>query len=209
MSSIWERLFTNLCRTILRYNLFPRFENTFRYATIVLAVTCAIVAKADEVPRDKRPNVVFFLVDDLGAMDIGAYNASSFYETPNIDRLARSGMQFMQGYAASCVCSPTRFSIMTGKYPARNKCTDWLRTFFSTMTLKIPSGAPRKKPLVRRSTFPSEPVRPPMDQRYPGIVERKVTVAFCNGISACVKTKRQGCNGGMPSGLARSCRHPE
>ncbi len=73
----------------------------------------------------KRLNFVFFLVDDFGWMDIGANNPHCFYETPNIDRLARSGMNFTNGYAANPVCSPTRFSIMTGKYPTRAGATEW------------------------------------------------------------------------------------
>lgn len=68
---------------------------------------------------------MFFLVDDLGVMDIGAYNPDTFYETPNVDQLAQSGTRFTQGYAACCVCSPTRFSLMTGKYPVRNGCTNY------------------------------------------------------------------------------------
>jgi arylsulfatase A-like enzyme len=74
----------------------------------------------------KKPlNFVFFLVDDYGWMDIGANNPHCFYETPNIDRLARTGMNFTSGYAANPVCSPTRFSIMTGKYPSRAGATNW------------------------------------------------------------------------------------
>ncbi len=75
-------------------------------------------------PR-KRPNFVFFLVDDLGWKDLGCYG-STFYDTPNIDRLAASGMRFTDAYAACPVCSPTRASIMTGKYPARLGITDWI-----------------------------------------------------------------------------------
>ena len=73
----------------------------------------------------RKPNVVFFLVDDMGYMDIGANNPDSFYETPHIDRLARSGMRFTNGYAANPVCSPTRYSIMTGKYPTRVDATNF------------------------------------------------------------------------------------
>ena len=77
-------------------------------------------------PAAKKPlNFVFFLVDDFGWMDIGANNPNTFYETPNINRIARSGMNFTNGYAANPVCSPTRFSIMTGKYPTRAGATDW------------------------------------------------------------------------------------
>lgn len=72
------------------------------------------------------PNIVFILADDLGYMDIGANNPKTFYETPNIDGLAKKGMRFTQGYAACCVCSPTRASIMTGKYPARVHITDFI-----------------------------------------------------------------------------------
>ena len=76
-------------------------------------------------PGKKPLNFVFFLVDDFGWMDIGANNPHCFYETPNIDRLARSGMNFTNGYAANPVCSPTRYSIMTGKYPSRIDATNW------------------------------------------------------------------------------------
>jgi arylsulfatase A-like enzyme len=71
------------------------------------------------------PNIVFILVDDLGYMDVGCNNPETFYETPNIDRLARTGMRFTDGYAANPVCSPTRYSIMTGKYPTRIGATNW------------------------------------------------------------------------------------
>jgi len=71
------------------------------------------------------PNFVFFLVDDLGWVDTGAYG-STFHETPNIDALAASGMRFTNAYAASPVCSPTRASILTGRHPARLHITDWI-----------------------------------------------------------------------------------
>ena len=73
----------------------------------------------------ERPNVVFFLVDDLGWADVGCFG-SSFYKTPNVDRLAASGMRFTQAYAACPVCSPTRASIMTGRHPVRVDITDWI-----------------------------------------------------------------------------------
>ena len=71
----------------------------------------------------KKPNIIFILADDLGRHQIGAYG-STFYETPHVDRLAKNGMKFSNAYAASPVCSPTRASIMTGKYPARLHLTD-------------------------------------------------------------------------------------
>jgi arylsulfatase A-like enzyme len=70
-------------------------------------------------------NFVFLLIDDFGWADLGANNPHCFYDTPNLDRLARSGMNFTNGYAANPVCSPTRYSIMTGKYPSRVDATNW------------------------------------------------------------------------------------
>jgi len=73
----------------------------------------------------KRPNFVFILVDDLGWRDVGCFG-STFYETPNVDRLRAGGMQFTDAYAACPVCSPTRVSIMSGKYPTRTGVTDYI-----------------------------------------------------------------------------------
>ena len=84
-----------------------------------------IVALSSTATFAKPPNFVFILVDDLGYMDIGANNADCFYETPNVDRLAAEGMRFTDGYAANPVCSPTRYSIMTGKYPSRVDATNF------------------------------------------------------------------------------------
>jgi arylsulfatase A len=72
-----------------------------------------------------RPNVILVLMDDLGWADLGCYG-STYHKTPNIDRLAAEGMRFTQAYAACPVCSPTRASILTGKWPARLHLTDWL-----------------------------------------------------------------------------------
>lgn len=73
----------------------------------------------------EKPNFIFFLADDLGYMDVGFNNPGTFYETPNLDVLAASGMVFTDFYAACQVCSPTRASIMTGKYPARTGTTNF------------------------------------------------------------------------------------
>ena len=97
---------------------------------LIIPILLAIVLDgrafgAEPAAKKKPPNIVFFLVDDLGWTDVGCYG-SSFYETPNIDRLATEGVRFTDAYAACHVCSPTRASIMTGKYPARLHLTDWL-----------------------------------------------------------------------------------
>ncbi len=83
-------------------------------------------AAAPLAAQRRPPNVVLILIDDYGWTDTG-YNGSKFYETPNIDRLARGGMIFTDGYSASPVCSPTRAAIMTGKYPARLHLTAHLQ----------------------------------------------------------------------------------
>jgi arylsulfatase A-like enzyme len=75
--------------------------------------------------EDAPLNVVLIVIDDMGWTDAGVYG-SSFYETPNIDRLAREGARFTQFYTASPVCSPARASLMTGKHPARLDLTNWI-----------------------------------------------------------------------------------
>ena len=72
-----------------------------------------------------KPNILFILIDDLGWRDLSCYG-SAFYETPNLDRLAREGVLFTNAYASCPVCSPTRASIMSGKYPARVGITNWI-----------------------------------------------------------------------------------
>jgi arylsulfatase A-like enzyme len=81
--------------------------------------------QADNSRIIRRPNLVLILVDDLGWQDLACYG-SGYYETPNLDRLAAEGMSFTDAYAACPVCSPTRASILTGKYPATVGVTDWI-----------------------------------------------------------------------------------
>jgi len=84
-----------------------------------------ITSGAYGTDNDMRPNIVFVLIDDLGWRDLGCYG-STFHETPNLDKLAAEGMSFTDAYAACPVCSPTRASILTGKYPANVGVTDWI-----------------------------------------------------------------------------------
>ena len=73
----------------------------------------------------KKPNILFILIDDMGWKDLVCCG-SAFYETPNLDRLAGQGMRFTDAYASCPVCSPTRASILSGKYPANIGITDWI-----------------------------------------------------------------------------------
>jgi len=84
-----------------------------------------LFAASGATMADDKLNFVFLLADDLGYMDVGFNNPNTFYETPNLDELASSGMVFTDFYAASQVCSPTRASIFTGKYPARTDTTNF------------------------------------------------------------------------------------
>ena len=95
-----------------------------RLNSIVLGVVCGWAVQV--AGADRLPNVVFFLVDDLGQRDVGCYG-SRFYETPAIDQLAKEGVRFDNAYSTCHVCSPSRASILTGKYPARTDLTEWLR----------------------------------------------------------------------------------
>ncbi|MBK1828603.1 sulfatase [Haloferula rosea] len=94
----------------------------FSSAFFGLALAAAMVPLSASA---RKPNVVFFLCDDYGIMDVGI-EGSTFYETPRIDDLARKGMRFTEGYATCQVCSPSRASIMLGTYPARNGITNWI-----------------------------------------------------------------------------------
>ncbi|SHE65377.1 Arylsulfatase A [Mariniphaga anaerophila] len=86
----------------------------------------------------KHPNVIFILVDDLGWKDISSFG-SDFYQTPHVDDLASDGVMFTNAYSACTVCSPSRASIMTGKYPARLRCTDWIEGWkYPKAKLKVP-----------------------------------------------------------------------
>jgi len=73
----------------------------------------------------KKPNVVFILADDLGWRDL-SNEGSTYYESPHIDRIAKEGMKFTRGYATCQVCSPSRASILTGKYPTNHGITTWI-----------------------------------------------------------------------------------
>ncbi len=94
---------------------------------VCLALLCVVVSlvPSSVEAQERRPNVIVFLVDDLGWRDLGCYG-SPFYDTPHIDQFAQESVRFTDAYAACHVCSPTRASILTGKYPARLGLTDWL-----------------------------------------------------------------------------------
>jgi len=114
----------------------------------------------------KRPNIVFFLVDDLGWADLNCYG-SRFYETPNVDRLAAEGMRFTDAYAACPVCSPTRASILTGKYPTRVGITDW-----------IPGARRKNPPLLTPEDLHALPLE---EVTWPEVLQQQGYLTFFAG----------------------------
>lgn len=96
-----------------------------RHRFFFLLVAFIALLSCRKQPGPERPNFLFILADDLGYSDLSCMG-SEFYETPNIDRIAREGVVFTNGYAACQVCSPSRASIMTGRFPARHGITDWI-----------------------------------------------------------------------------------
>lgn len=114
--------------------------------------------------RSGRPNILFILADDLGWMDSTVYG-SRYYETPNLEKLAQRGMLFRNAYAANPLCSPTRASIMTGKYPCR-------------LHLTTPAGhlPPQPDvPLMAKQTAPWRKMVTPRGKRF--LPHEEVTLA--------------------------------
>mgnify|MGYP003644510137 FL=1 len=101
------------------------FNHIFLIVAFLLISCKETSNKLSAVEIPKKPNILFILVDDLGLKDLG-FTGSEYYETPNIDQLASKSTIFTHGYAGSRVCSPSRATIMTGKFTARHGITDWI-----------------------------------------------------------------------------------
>ncbi len=100
-------------------------RRSFLRRTGLAAAMAAAPLAAAKRKNARKPNILFVLIDDLGWSDLGCYG-SSYHVSPVIDGLAEEGMRFTDAYAAAPVCSPTRASLMTGKYPARLHLTDFI-----------------------------------------------------------------------------------
>ena len=112
-------------KKLLNYR-FQNFQFTKGFTWLLfLSFFILFNCNKDSEKKYIKPNILFILVDDLGYHDLGV-TGSKFYETTNIDRLANESMIFTNGYAASRVCSPSRASILTGKFTARHGITDWI-----------------------------------------------------------------------------------
>ncbi len=96
---------------------------------LLLVFASQAVHSQNALPKQDRPNVIIINVDDLGYGDVGCYGATHV-RTPHIDKLAREGRRFTDFHAASAVCSPSRYALITGRYPARRSL--WAPIFYKT-----------------------------------------------------------------------------
>src|SRR6266436_8290538 len=108
----------------MRPERLPDFHCLLRLLALASFAVVSSLLTVSGAAASPRPNIIFILADDLGWRDLGCYG-STFYETPTLDRLAGQGLRFTDAYAACNVCSPTRASILTGKYPARLHTTNF------------------------------------------------------------------------------------
>ena len=88
--------------------------------TVILFSSCKTSKIGNTTEIAKSPNIIFIYLDDLGYGDVGCYGAKGL-STPNIDKLSSGGVKFTNGYATSATCTPSRYALMTGVYPWRNK----------------------------------------------------------------------------------------
>ena len=95
-------------------------SSVFGLFVLILAVMLSSCSSGDQATEARKPNIVIVYLDDLGYGDVGAYG-SQVLKTPNIDRLANEGVRFTNGYASSATCTPSRYAILTGVYPWREK----------------------------------------------------------------------------------------
>jgi arylsulfatase A len=90
-----------------------------------LCMLLGFLARPSASAEAAKPNIVILLVDDMGYGDAGCYNTQSKIATPNIDRLAREGLRFTDAHAPGALCHPSRYGLITGRYPFRTDITRW------------------------------------------------------------------------------------
>ncbi len=86
----------------------------------ILSLLICILFSCNNSSDQTKPNIIIIYADDLGYGDVSSYGVGTL-ETPNIDKIANNGIRFTNGYASSATCSPSRYALMTGIYPWRNK----------------------------------------------------------------------------------------
>ncbi|NMM48364.1 sulfatase [Marinigracilibium pacificum] len=116
-------------------------KNSIFFLVILIVMSACNSQKAEtDKKTQKKPNIVLIVADDLGYMDLGSYG-NTYFESPNLDRLSDKGIRFTNTYSASHVCSPTRSSFLTGRYPARTGVTNYI---YGTKTVESSPVLPAK-----------------------------------------------------------------
>jgi len=105
-------------------SIFSPMKPHFALPALILSLSLGVQPFVTHGKDAALPNIILILADDMGWTGPGCYG-SDLHQTPNIDKLASSGVRFTNAYAASPVCTPTRASVMMGRYPARQHITIW------------------------------------------------------------------------------------
>ena len=95
-------------------------SSIFPLVVLLIIIGCGASSENKGKNPTTHPNVIVIYMDDLGYGDVSSYGATEL-ETPNIDKLAGGGVRFTHGYASSATCTPSRYALLTGTYPLRNK----------------------------------------------------------------------------------------
>lgn len=122
----------------------PPFRDSRPAVKLFLALLLAVAALVPAAAAPERPNILLIFADDLGWKDVG-YQGSDYHETPNIDRLAREGMVFSNGYAGAGNCAPSRACLLSGQYTPRHG------VYAVGSTNRGPANLMRLKPIPNRS----------------------------------------------------------
>ncbi|WP_158965990.1 arylsulfatase [Paraglaciecola sp. L3A3] len=119
---------------------------------VLLFATSFILISSATHADENKPNIIFIMSDDQGYGDVSAFNPNSKINTPAIDRLAQEGMMFTDAHSASAVCTPTRYGVLTGRYPWRTRLQ---KGVLGARSIKLPDGSIRigEAPLIDQKTL--------------------------------------------------------
>ena len=121
-------------------------------STITNLMLIVAVFSANAYSDESKPNIIFIMSDDQGYGDVSSFNPNGKIQTPSIDRLAQEGMRFTDAHSASAVCTPTRYGLMTGRYPWRTRLQ---KGVLSAKTVTLPDGSVTvgDEPLISENTL--------------------------------------------------------
>ena len=95
------------------------------FLSLLLIMGGGCTSDSSSPSSSSRPNVVFILADDMGYGDLRSYNTESKIPTPHLNRLTENGMRFTDAHSSGSLCVPSRYGLLTGRYPHRENMTDW------------------------------------------------------------------------------------